>query len=198
MSDLQNAWKNKSVFQKQLQFNLKELEHRTKYPPHWEVCISLIEHFKPKSVLDIGCGCGALSEVFLREFPDIKYTGMDYSEDAIELAKRTWRTQDFHVKNVMDLTEEDLDYDLILAGALFDVMPNGDEAMEHVMKICSSSLLISRMKLTERQSYYTTYTAYDEIETCAYYHNRYKFVDMCEKYSYEIYPVQDNIYLVKK
>ena len=98
----------------------------------------------------------------------------------------------------MDLDEHDVSkYDLLFAGALFDVMPNGDEAMEHVMKLGSDSLLLSRMKLTLQESFYTTYRAYELIETCAFHHNRDNFVALCEKYSYNIHPLDDNIYLVK-
>ena len=103
------------------------------------------------------------------------------------------------INDVMNLKEEDVsDYDLLFVGALFDVMPNGDEAMEHLMSICSTSILISRIKLTENESFYTTYTAYDEIETCAYHHNVSNFVDLCQKYSYDIYNIQSDIYLVKR
>ena len=199
MPDLKNAWKNKNVFQKQLDLNLKELQDKESYPPHWNNCILHINNFKPKNILDIGCGCGAFSKVISEQFPDMKYTGMDYSEDAIELAKKTWESDSFIVNDIMELKEEDVSkYDLLFVGALFDVMPNGDEAMEHLMSICSTSMLISRMKLTENESFYTTYTAYDEIETCAYHHSVNNFVDLCEKYSYDIYHIQSDIYLVKR
>ena len=89
MSDLKDAWKSAEVFKKQLALNLNQLESSEAYALHWKQCIALIKQFKPLNVLDLGCGCGAMSEVFLRELPDVKYTGMDYSKDAIELAKKT-------------------------------------------------------------------------------------------------------------
>ena len=202
MSDLQNAWKNEKVFQKQLEYNLKEISQRWTWPAHWNSCVKLVNHFQPKTVLDIGCGSGVMSEVFRRELPDVEYTGVDYCKEAIDIAKNTWPTQNFYVKDVMEMTSEDFNYDLVFAGALFDVIPNGDDAIKHVMERCSGSILISRMRTTERNSFYETYTAYDEIETCAYYHNKDNFIEMCEDYGYNAYCIQNRydceFYLVKK
>lgn len=199
MSDLKNAWKNKEVFQKQLEYNLVELNSKKSYPLHWNNCIEFVKHFNPKSFLDIGCGCGALSEVLFREFPEMKYTGMDYSEDAIQIAKEEWSGRNFYVKDLMELTESDLtDYDLIFASAVFDVMPNGDEALEHLMSVSPTNIILSRPKFVSESSFYETYIAYDVIETCAYHHNKEKFVELCGKYEYDIIQLNGDLYLEKK
>ena len=59
-------------------------------------------------------------------------------------------------------------------------------------------MLIARMKFTEKESYYETYTAYDEITTCAFYHNTNNFLGLCEVYGYSIDRLDNNIYLTKK
>jgi trans-aconitate methyltransferase len=151
---------------------------------------------KPKTILDVGCGCGAIYELCRRELPDIEYYGLDYSENAIELAKKTWDKSRFSVKDCISLTNEDVEpYDLVHMGALLDVLPNGDEVLEHILSTSPKSVLITRMKLTKKESYYNTYEAYNEIITCEYYHNRHNFIKLCEKYGYSISNIRDNFYL---
>jgi len=198
MSDIKDAWKNKKVFLKQLEYNLQELSSPERYPNHWKALLLCIEKTNAKSILDIGCGCGAVSEVVRMNCPSVRYVGLDYSSDAIDLAKNTWGSSEFFVKDLMDLTENDVSsYDLLFSSAVFDVMPNGDEALEHVMKICVGSFLLSRPKFTLSESHYTEYIAYDEIQTCAYYHSKNNFVDMCDKYGYTINVIGNDILLVK-
>lgn len=195
--ELADAWKNKNVFQKQLECNIQELSSKQSYPPHWNASIELIQHHEPKTLLDIGCGCGTFCEVCFRNVPNVLYTGMDYSEDAIEIAKEKWNKDAFFVKDVWELTEEDVEpYDLLYMGALLDVRPDADAILEHIFKLKPKALLISRMKLTDAiDSYLETYDAYDEITTCAFYHSGKKFVDMCKDNGYNITNIQDNYYL---
>lgn len=199
MFELKDAWKNKEVFEKQLRYNLTELSDKNSYPLHWNNCIEFVRYFKPKSFLDLGCGCGALSEVLFREFPEMQYTGMDYSEGAIEIANKEWSDRTFHVKDLMELNKSELtDYDVIFASAVFDVMPNGDEALEYLMSVSPTNIILSRPKFVSESSYYKTYIAYDLIETCAYHHNKEKFVELCEKYGYDIVQLNGDLYLEKK
>ena len=60
------------------------------------------------------------------------------------------------------------------------------------------NILIGRMKITDKDSHYTTYQAYDEITTCAYYHSKNNFLSLCDKYGYNIRNINDNFYLNKK
>jgi len=198
MDNVTNSWKNDKVFKKQLELNIKELSNESNYPSHWRAFISLLKENKPKSMLDIGCGCGAYYELCNREISDLKYTGMDYSQEAVDLAIKYWSYTGFIVKNYLDLTKEFIgDFDLLHLGALLDVLPNGDEALEFILSLGPKNVLIGRMKLTNEPSFYETYTAYDEIVTCAYHHNRNTFLQLCEKYDYEIMNIENNYYLTK-
>ena len=100
------------------------------------------------------------------------------------------------VKDYKDLTSDYVQgFDLVHSGAMFDVLPNGDDALQHVMSLRPKSLLIGRMKVTEEESYYNTYEAYDCIETCEFYHNKEKFLGLCSQYGYEVTSVDNNFYL---
>jgi trans-aconitate methyltransferase len=199
MDNVINSWKNNNVFKKQLELNIKELSNEQYYPSHWKAFLVLLKQNNPKSILDIGCGCGAYYALCNRELNGLIYTGMDYSEDAINLAKNYWSYNGFIVKNYLDLTKEFVnDYDLLHLGALLDVLPNGDEALEFILSLEPKNVLIGRVKLTNKPSFYETYTAYDEITTCAYYHNKENFMLSCKKYGYEIINIENNFYLKKK
>ena len=193
MNDLINAWKNKVVFDKQLKFNEQEF---SSYPLHWVSSLQLMEHFKVTSILDVGCGCGSFYKVCKDSLPEVFYEGADYSEDAISLAKKRWEYDGFHVKDVMNLVKEDVEsFDLIFLGAVLDVSPKGDDLLDHILSLDAKNILIGRAKLTNETSFYETYTAYDEITTCAYYHNKKNFVDSCEMSGYDIFSIGDNYFL---
>ena len=197
MNSVINSWKNSNVFQSQLSLNLKELSSENMYPPHWLSFLELVNSFQPKTILDVGCGCGAYYELCKRHL-DIEYTGIDYAKEAIELAKKTWSYDNFIVKDYKELTSEYVQgFDLVHAGAMFDVLPNGDEALEFVMSLKPHSLLIGRMKLTDNESYYNRfrYIPYDSIETYEFYHNKNKFFNICLKYNYSIHQASDSFYM---
>ena len=192
-----NSWKNKNVFKKQLDLNIDELSNN--YPKHWSIFIEFINQEKPSSILDIGCGCGSYYELCNREFNKIKYTGIDYSSDAIELAKNKWSYDEFYVKDINELSIDYItNFDIIHLGALLDVLPNGDEVLEHILKLSPKKIIIGRMELTDKSSYYETYNAYNEIITYKYFHNKDNFIFLCEKYGYISFNINNNFLLKKK
>ncbi len=199
---LSTAWKENNIFEKQLEFNTEQLSSVNNYALHWrqsvELIIALTElRKKPlENMLDIGCGCGAFYEVCNRHLPLLDYSGVDYSDSAINLAKKTWNGGNFFVKDVKELTKDDVEkYDLIYTSALFDVMPDGDEALEHLLKLSAKNIILSRMKVTEKESYYEEYEAYG-ITTCAFYHNKSNFSELCNKYNYEIKRFSEDHFLL--
>ena len=198
MNSTIDSWKNSNVFQSQLSLNLKELSSENMYPPHWLSFLGLVNSFQPKTILDVGCGCGAYYELCKKYF-DIEYTGIDYAKEAIELAKQTWSYDNFIVKDYKELTTEYIQaFDLVHTGAMLDVLPDGDDALQFIMSLKPKALLIGRMTLTNDDSYYDTYTAYETITTYKFYHNKKKFLQLCSIYNYDIHQELNNFYLHRK
>ena len=163
-----DSWKqSKFTFEQQLQRNIYELN--TNYPPHWIHFIAVVESYSDvKRVVDVGCGAGVYHN--LCEKLKIDYIGYDYSPDAIQLAESTWGGN-FNCLNYKDLTQDDiLDTDIIVANALFDVLPDGNEALETLLKLKPKRLLAQRVRLTNSKSYSEEYAAYD-IMTYKFFHN---------------------------
>jgi trans-aconitate methyltransferase len=132
-------------------------------------------------MVDIGCGSGSFSKFCKVMFPDISYTGMDYSPNAIGLSKSAWPSTDFFLKDFWSLTSKDMQkYDLIYEDALLDVLSNGDEALNHIMSLKTKAVFLNRVKNGPEPSHYTTYDAYGYLPTYSFYHNREKLIASIE------------------
>jgi len=189
MDDLKNAWKKRSVFEKQLLLNQQELNNA--YPEHWKSFLSALERLNlnniPTTLRDIGCGCGAYSELLARHYSFINYVGYDYSEEAILLARQTWPKASFEVLDYKGLTPGHFENDEIIhASGLHNILPNGDECMDFLLGLNPKSAIFERILLTEEPSYCKTYLAYDEITTYYFFHNRNSLYSMFRKYQYEV------------
>lgn len=199
-----DSWKNKSVFNKQLALNLEQLKANP-YPEHWQAFLKAVSLIKdPKVLVDVGCGCGAFSELLKDNYPDISYIGYDYSSEAVELARSTWKQGLFEVKNYLDLTPDDFKNGEILhACGLHNILFDGDGCMDVFLSLKAKYLILGKISLTSEPSYFRTYSAYDEITTYQFYHNRGSLIEKINKNDYEfieINPGRDitNLFLKKR
>jgi trans-aconitate methyltransferase len=189
-----NSWKNRVVFEKQLELNKYEFNHS--YPQHWKDFISEIKTMSISTILDIGCGSGVYYNLCKKECPNISYFGIDYSTNAIEIAKREYSTDHFDVKSIDDLDTDFIGkFDLIHMGAVLDVLPNGDEVLEKILSLKPKKLFIGRIKFTNEPSNYIEYKAYDEIMTYEYRHNLLNFTTICKKHNYKPKFISNNVLL---
>ena len=188
-----DSWKNSSAaFDSQLRRNMSELQGS--FPPHWENFLRVIQlEDGPKRVVDVGCGAGAYS--FLCANNGLDYIGYDYSEYAVSLAEKSWGLK-FEVSNYEDLTSSIArEGDMLVANALCDVMPDGNKCLNHLLSLGFKDLLIQRVRITEGQSHFLEYQAYD-IMTYEFYHNKPELLDMIDGhgYSVDMLWLYDNIY----
>jgi len=199
LNDLMNAWQgNIEVFRKQLRLNQFELSDS--YPQHWHDLLAILAETKTQTLLDVGCGCGAVFELCRRHFPDIKYFGIDSAKEAIDLAIETWGdVGNFRTKDYREIEEHEVElYDTWHLGAILDVLPNADDALDDFLNLGPKNIIIGRMKFTDNVSHYSTYVAYEEITTCEYYHNSKNFLRLCDIYRYDVYNCNDSFLLRKR
>ena len=189
MDSFDSGWRNASqtAFALQLARNKEEVGNP---PEHWSFCARQIDDLRQSGnhverMVDIGCGAGGLYAV--ANTLGIKYIGYDYAPAAIDIATNYWGADSFFVKDYKDLTPDDInDDDIIVANALCDVLPNGDECFESLLNLNAKQLLILRVKLSYGEtSSYEEYVAYNEIKTYAYRHNSRTLDGMIQKYSYD-------------
>jgi len=181
-----SGWKEASTkaFQQQFALNLRELNDP---PTHWRFFLEELGRIKrPKRIIDIGCGVGSFSKLLRMWYGDIDYIGYDYSDAAIKTATAMWgEFGDFEKKDYHDLCEQDIkDDDVIVANALCDVLPDGDECFDHILSLGANNVIFLRVRITEKESYYEEYEAYGEINTYAFYHNENRLAQMINDNGY--------------
>lgn len=91
----------------------------------WKIIHSLVTQnlFNPKTILEIGCSSGHLSQLLSETFPQAKVTGVDVYKPAIIEAKKRHPHLTFKVADAHNLPFPDKSFDLVVCS----------ETIEHVV-----------------------------------------------------------------
>ena len=92
-----------------------------------EVILNKLNSIRPRSVLDLGCGNGALCGLMRSTFPEMKVVGMDYDKQGVQLAREQYPSVEFYNYGVQDDPAELLRK----TDGLFDVVIS-TEVIEHL------------------------------------------------------------------
>ncbi len=189
-------WKSKEVSIRQLELNLRELSSPESYPEHWVYFLQFVRSNGFKNVLDVGCGVGAYYQLIKNNTPQVNYIGIDYSEDAIEIAKKNWEDECFICMDYKQMDRGFInDFDLVHMGAFISVLANGNEALDYVLSLEPRNVLISRIDITKTPSSFGTYKAYDLIDTYSFFINDCELDEMVKKRGYEQQLNKKNLFL---
>lgn len=186
---------SETAFIKQLNYN--NFEFSNSYPQHWnQLIVDLYALDKTHTInrfVDIGCGCGATQRVVNKHLPRIDYFGYDYSEAAISLASKTFNNGYFRVKDCFEFNDSDFNEgDVVFMSALGDVLANADELFDKYLKFKNINfLLLYRVRVTDKQSYYDSEIAYNDVSTFAYYHNLENLINSFKENGFN-YTINDN------
>lgn len=99
-----------------------------------------------KTVLEVGCGFGRITELLIKELPDIeKYKAIDLSTDQIENAKKymTSAKVEFSVGTIQDLDIPSESYDLVLASEVLMHIPftEIETAIEQMVQVSKNHII---------------------------------------------------------
>ena len=107
--------------------------------------VSECRPLKDKTILDIGCGSGRVSFLLAKE--GAKVTGIDYSENMIELAKKYLKTLnldiDFFTSDFMTDFPENRKYDISMAIGVFDYIQDPTPFLSKTQKITNEKIVAS-------------------------------------------------------
>lgn len=132
-----HRWDTKGFVKRTKKLNRENLENL--YPSESWAIYRLIAN--SNSVLDLGCGNGAMSQVVKKINKKCKYFGVDHQKELINLANQKYKTSNFFVDDLdIFLSQHKKHYDTVM---LWSVI----KSFKDWRKIISSSLKLSKKYL---------------------------------------------------
>ncbi len=94
------------------------------------------------NILDVGCGFGDFGAHLISKFKNIKYVGIDQSEQIVNIANAKFPQLDVRNKNLKDFSESSLKFDFVFASGIFN-----DKRLFHWHKLKKELLMIRDLSL---------------------------------------------------
>jgi SAM-dependent methyltransferase len=103
---------------------------------------------RPVRLLDVGCGVGHYSELVERWFDgEVVYMGADVSAEMVETARTAWPGRRFEQDDVLAPRLDYDSYNVLLAGALVDVLAEWRPALDSVLGSAALYVILHRQRL---------------------------------------------------
>ncbi len=156
-----DQWKNDSLPAKQLEIVKQELaaiKTSGNMPAHMRTLVDEIRQLalvKP-SILEIGCSSGYYSEVFKLAGLAVQYTGCDYSESFIALAKQRYPHLPFMVCDGTKLPYDNNSFDIAISGCCILHIINYEAAIAETARVAKKYAIFHRTPVLHQRA--TTYT----------------------------------------
>ena len=102
---------------------------------------------KPKdklSLLEVGCSSGYYSEVLKIAGLPITYSGCDYSEAFIKMAKELYPSLNFSIEDATDLQHTDRSFDIVVSGCCLLHIPEYAKAVQETARVTRSYAIFHR------------------------------------------------------
>ncbi len=169
-NDLVCAWKDHSIPAKQRALTQQELEamYKAKPPKIYDVLAEVLRPYVYPGcpILEIGCATGYYYEIL--EYllnKQISYTGVDYSEPLIFMAKNYYPKAEFVVADGTNLPFEDGQFPIVISSCILLHVPNYPQHITETARVAGEFIVAHRTPICrQKPTQYFKKFAYD-VET---------------------------------
>ena len=190
---IENAWKNNSIPAQQrllTKLELKEM-YSGKIIRPFDILASCIKEIQGegKSIIEIGCSTGYYSEVLDHLLgKNINYIGVDYSDEMIRVAKKTYPEKPFFVDDATNLNFKNKEFEIVISGCCLLHIPNYKEAISEASRITSEWVIFHRTPVIQAKTQFFKKKAYG-VSCVEIHFNETEFLDICKS---------NNLHLIKE
>lgn len=181
---LRMAWLNNDMPARQRELVDRQLAayHRGDEVDVFDVLVESLRDLQgvavPMRVLEVGCSSGYYSEVFKIAKLDVDYTGCDYSEPFVALARQRHPEWPFDVQDATALVYADNAFDVVISGCCLLHIPEYQIAVAETARVASRYAIFHRtpVVLGQPNKYYRK-QAYG-VETVEIHFNEPQFLQL--------------------
>lgn len=189
---LRNSWKNSALPQRQRELVDQQLrQYRSGirvdvFDVFVDSLRSLPNFETGASLLEVGCSSGFYSEVIEIARMPIRYSGCDYSDAFIRLAKEKYPLIEFAVEDATDLHYPDDSFDIVVSGCCLLHIPEYSKAIEETARVARSYAIFHRTPVVwgQPEQWYSKH-AYG-VETVEIHFNEPDFLALLDKNGLEL------------
>jgi len=179
---LRGAWQDADLPQRQRELVDRQLEafRRGEAVDVFDVMVKALRQLPDlpagATVLEVGCSSGFYAEVLRIAQLDVRYTGCDYSEAFIALARQRHADVSFEVEDATALRHPDNAFDVVVSGCCLLHIPEYQTAVAETARVASHYAIFHRtpVVLGEPDRYFRK-RAYG-VETVEIHFNEPKFL----------------------
>lgn len=97
---------------------------------------------KPRTILEVGCGEGHVTDKLAKCFPEARVLGTDFSTAIVDIAKREHPDRAFEVCSIYE-AERLGAHDLVVACEVFEHLDEPARALEAIAKVATGHVLVT-------------------------------------------------------
>ena len=147
---------------------------------------SLPETVRGMSVLEVGCSSGFYSEVLDIAGLDVAYTGCDYSEAFIDMARQKYSALRFDVEDATGLKYGPESFDIVISGCCLLHIPEYQSAVAEAARVARHYVIFHRTPVVLGQpNVYFRKLAYG-VETIEIHFNEPDFLALLDQHGLEL------------
>jgi 2-polyprenyl-3-methyl-5-hydroxy-6-metoxy-1,4-benzoquinol methylase len=149
-AELRDAWRDVSIPARQAVLVEKQMaDYRAGLPvPVFDALVDAVRPYvsagETPLLLEIGCSSGYYSEVLRIKGLSVDYTGCDYSEVFIQMARERYPALPFDVEDAISLSYPDNSFDIAVSGACLLHIPEYQRAIAETARVARSFAVFHR------------------------------------------------------
>lgn len=158
LPDLTSTWQDKNIPSKQAQVADRQIvEMYNGHPPKvFTVAARLLKKIpqdREYSFLDVACGYGYYNEVVSHLVPQLKiaYTGGDFNDEMLALAKQRYPDRHFQKEDIRALSMQDRFFDIVFSSATLAHLKDYREGLGELVRVCKLWVVLHRVGIAWRK-----------------------------------------------